>query len=531
MIRASFVLALSLLASSVQAQTHVPAGASLQAALDAALPGDVLELDAGATYTGNYTLPVKNGTAPVTVRTRGLTLPNARIDPAANLATLRTPNSGPALRTVGNTAHWRFDGIRFAAGASQSDIVALGDTVTTDAAQLPRDLVFDRSIFQADTSAKNGLSLNSAQTTIRRSRFTGIKLAGIESHAIICTNGPGPFTIEDNYIEAGSIGVMFGGARPAVPDLVPSDILFEYNTVTRPLAMRGQTGWGIKNIFELKNARNVVVRGNVFEHNWPDAQSGWTITITVRANSTTAPWTTIQHVLFEHNIVRHASAGFNILGLDNQVPSPGAPVYPSTPMDDVIIRNNLVYDIDRWVWTGPRPENVGNGVFMQVDGAPRNLHVEQNTAMANGNILNLLGPPIPGFVFRGNIVQKVRSINPATGSLVDSYGVNGNGVGEGNPAVSTYLPPVAGFPDAVFTGNVLAGATASQYTLVPGNVFPSAAALMADFVDPASGNYRLVSTSSLRAMPTGMAGANQDTIEQAMVRPALKPVTNVRMVP
>ena len=130
------------------------------------------------------------------------------------------------------------------------------------------------------------------------------------------------------------------------------------------IIMRRQIGWGIKNIFELKNARRVIVRGNIFEHNWPDAQSGWTITITVRANSTSAPWTTIQHVLFESNIVRHASAGFNILGLDNQVPSAGQPVYPSTPMDDVVIRNNLVYDIDRWVWTGPRPQNVGNGVFM-----------------------------------------------------------------------------------------------------------------------------------------------------------------------
>ena len=529
MIRAAFVLVLSLLASSVQAQTRVPAGANLQAALDAALPGDVLELDAGATFTGNYTLPVKNGTAPVTVRTRGLTLPNTRIDPAANLATLRTPNSAPALRTVGNTAHWRFDGIRFAAGASQSDIVALGDTVTADVAQLPRDLVFDRSIFQADTSAKNGLSLNSAETTIRRSRFTGIKLAGIESHAIVCTNGPGPFTIEDNYIEAGSIGVLFGGAAPAVPNLVPSDIVFQRNTVTRPLALRSVTGYGIKNAFELKNARRVTVRGNLFEHNWPDGQAGWTITITVRANSTTAPWTTIQHVLFEHNIVRHAAAGFNILGLDNQVSSPGAPVNPSTPMDDVVIRDNLVYDLDRWAWTGPRGE-LGNGVFMQIDGGPRNLHVEDNTALGNGNILNLLGPPIPGFVFRRNIVQKVRSINPATGSLVDSYGVNGNTVGEGNPALSTYCPHVDGYPDVVFTGNVLAGATASQYTLVSGNVFPSAQALMADFVDPASGNYRLVPTSSLRTLPTGMPGADQDAIEQAMVRSSPSAVTNVRIV-
>ena len=260
----------------------------------------------------------------------------------------------------------------------------------------PAQFVFDRSIFQADTSAKNGLSLNSAETTIRRSRFTGIKLAGIESHAIVCTNGPGPFTIEDNYIEAGSIGVLFGGAAPAVPNLVPSDIVFQRNTVTRPLALRSVTGYGIKNAFELKNARRVTVRGNLFEHNWPDGQAGWTITITVRANSTTAPWTTIQHVLFEHNIVRHAAAGFNILGLDNQVSSPGAPVNPSTPMDDVVIRDNLVYDLDRWAWTGPRGE-LGNGVFMQIDGGPRNLHVEDNTALGNGNILNLLGPPNPRF--------------------------------------------------------------------------------------------------------------------------------------
>ena len=95
-----FLLPLSLLAAPVQAQTRVAAGASLQAALDAALPGDILELDAGATFTGNYTLPVKNGTTPITVRTRGLTLPSALIDLTANLATLRTPNSTPALRTL-----------------------------------------------------------------------------------------------------------------------------------------------------------------------------------------------------------------------------------------------------------------------------------------------------------------------------------------------------------------------------------------------------------------------------------------------
>jgi hypothetical protein len=39
------------------------AGANLQAALDSAVPGDTIELPAGATFTGNFVLPQKNGTA------------------------------------------------------------------------------------------------------------------------------------------------------------------------------------------------------------------------------------------------------------------------------------------------------------------------------------------------------------------------------------------------------------------------------------------------------------------------------------
>jgi hypothetical protein len=147
--------------------------------------------------------------------------PTPAVDPAANLATLRTPNSLPALRTVGNTAHWLIQGISFAAGASQQEIVALGDGLIADLAGLPRDLIFDRCVIEADTSAKNGIALNSADTTIRRSVIRCVKLNGIESHAIVGYNGPGPFLIEDNTIEAGSIGILFGGAAPSIPTSRP----------------------------------------------------------------------------------------------------------------------------------------------------------------------------------------------------------------------------------------------------------------------------------------------------------------------
>jgi hypothetical protein len=44
----------------------VSSGQSLQAALDEALPGDTITLQAGATFTGNVTLPEKSGTGWIT---------------------------------------------------------------------------------------------------------------------------------------------------------------------------------------------------------------------------------------------------------------------------------------------------------------------------------------------------------------------------------------------------------------------------------------------------------------------------------
>src|SRR5437867_7115559 len=47
----------------------VPAGGNLQAAINNAQPGDTIKLEAGATFTGNFTLPVKNGTGWIVIRT------------------------------------------------------------------------------------------------------------------------------------------------------------------------------------------------------------------------------------------------------------------------------------------------------------------------------------------------------------------------------------------------------------------------------------------------------------------------------
>ena len=96
----SLVLLLSVMCpSAVRAEERlVRSGDSLQAALDAARPGDILLLQTGAEFVGNFVLPVKTGdrrsSSGRPLRHR-LPPSGARIGPAHAplLARLRSPNT------------------------------------------------------------------------------------------------------------------------------------------------------------------------------------------------------------------------------------------------------------------------------------------------------------------------------------------------------------------------------------------------------------------------------------------------------
>ena len=63
----------------------VRAGDNLQTALNQAQPGQVVQVQAGATFDGNFILPVKTGTGYVTVRT---STPDSEL-PGAGFGTMR----------------------------------------------------------------------------------------------------------------------------------------------------------------------------------------------------------------------------------------------------------------------------------------------------------------------------------------------------------------------------------------------------------------------------------------------------------
>jgi hypothetical protein len=310
------------------------------------------------------------------------------------------------------------------------------------------------------------------------SYISEIKSSQEDSQAIAGWNGPGPFTIANNYLEAAGENVLFGGADPAIPNLVPSDITVRQNYISKPVAWRGQP-WTVKNLFELKNAQRVVIDGNLLENNWSAAQQGYAVVLTPRNQDGTAPWSVVQQVQFTNNLVRHVASVFNILGNDD--------VHPSRTTNAITIRNNLFLDVSKANWSGAGWFVVTNGGY--------DVTIDHNTLFTDGtSVVFADGPQVTGFTFTNNIVPD------------NAWAIMGGNASPGNGAIAMY------YPGATFRRNVFIAGHIGTYPA--DNSYPLDVAGVG-FVDLAGGNYRLGPVSPYRAGGTdGKAiGADQSAIE------------------
>jgi len=471
---------------------RVPAGGDLQKALDEAKGGDRIELEPRATYQGPFHLKAKDGNDWIVVTSAGaVPKPGRHVQPSDAASMAKLVSGGDfVVATDPGAHHYRFVAIEFApkAGAFVSSLLQFGDKEAS-ADQVPHHLIVDRSYLHGDPKigARRGVALNAREAAIIDSYFADFKEVGADSQAIGGWNGPGPFKIANNYLEAAGENIMFGGADPKIADLVPSDIEIVRNHLTKPLRWRkgdpsfDGVEWTVKNLFELKNARRVVVNGNLLEYNWPQAQNGFAILFTVRNQDGGAPWSTIEDVTFTNNLVRHVAAGVNMLGRDDNNSSQQA--------KRIAIRNNVFLDVGgKW---GP------GRLFQMLDGMS-GVTIDHNTAFHTGGIL--FGgdhAPHTSFVFQNNVV------------MLNEVGVIGSSAGEGNDSLKRY------FPDAVFRRNVIVGGVAGRYPT--DNFFP-ASLQDAGLAIPRDQDFRLtlVRPYSRAATDGRDPGADADAVAKAL---------------
>ena len=501
----------------------VKAGGDLQAVLDASRPGDVIELQAGATFTGNFILPRKPGTDWIYIRSSAharLPLPGHRVSPAnaSLMPRIDSPNRDPAIRTAAAAHHYRLVGIEVTARGvtrstgpySDNNVVYLESEGQTSTSQVPTDIILDRCYVHGTPAGgvRRGVAMNGVRMAVVDSYLSDFHEVGADSQAISGWNGPGPFKIVNNHLEGAGENLMFGGADPSIPDLVPADIEIRGNHLFKPLSWKighptyAGKPWSVKNIFELKNARRVLAEGNVLEHNWQHDQNGFAILFTVRNQDGAAPWCAVEDVTFRKNVLRHSGGGFNILAADNN--------FPSRQTRRILIQDNLLDDISsvNWGGTGRLFQ------FLSLDSRDTGileLTVEHNTGFSNAFSAYTGDKPVAvhrSFAFRNNIAPKAAhgfaggtKSWPAPSPLV---------TGDGRQTLDTfYLAPV-------FTGNVLVGSRPADYSGYPGNLFPATDAEVG-FVDLARGNYRLGPASPYKNAATDGKdpGAAIDALEAA----------------
>ena len=465
-----------------------PEGArDFQAALSSASAGDTIALEAGAEFVGNFTLPAKPeaGDKWITIRSSA---PDAKLPPAGTrvspadapaMPKLVSPHAEPVIKTAPAAHHFRFIGVEFtvAPGFAQNyGLVLLGDggALQNSVDKVPHDIVIDRCYIHGNQTGnlRRGIALNSARTAVIDSHISECREVGADSQAICGWNGPGPFKIVNNYLEGAGENFMLGGADPRIANLVPSDVEFRLNHCSKPLSWNPRdpafagTRWSVKNLFELKNARRVLIEGNLFENNWVDAQSGPSILFTPRNQDGTAPWSTVEDVTFKDNVIRNVAAGVSILGRDD--------LHPSQQARRIKIENNLFDEVG-----GARLG--GNGRLFQVLSGAAHVIINHNTAFQAAHVLIADGAPSTGLVYTNNITAP------------GEYGIFGGGASEGVVTIERY------FPQAVIARNVFVGRPSRVYP--PGNFFAGSLDEVG-FVDRQKRDYRLKSNSAFKRAAT-----------------------------
>src|SRR5437588_11795509 len=481
----------------------VPAGGDFQAALNSANPGDTIQLAAGASYTGPFTLPNKAGAGWIYIQSSALSslpVPGNRISPAlAGLMPKILASGSAAIQTASGAHQYRFIGIEFAptpglVSGPQYSPVHLGSGETSAPAP-PTNLIFDRCYMHGDPAAgaQRGILMDSASTAVIDSYLSDFKLTTGDALAIESQNGPGPFRIVNNYLEGAATGVGFGGWIPTISNLVASDIEIRGNYFARPLSWRvgdpayAGTPWVVKNFLELTNAQRVLVDGNIFESNWKGGnQNGFALSLTPADQNGSMPWATVQDITFTHNIVRHSTAGVHMRGWDT--------LSPSQQLQRVLIQNNLFIDIGAFAANGG---SVGR-LFQLRDGAA-NVVIDHNTAFQTESPVYAqvsTGAPNTGFVYTNDLTP-------------NNQGVSGDGTA-GNPLATLNTS----FPGWVFAGNALIGGSLPSYP--SNNFFPSTPADVG-FVNYAGGDYRLAASSPYKNAGTDGkdVGADIDAINAA----------------
>ena len=511
-------------------RTLVPEGGNANIALENAACGDVILLQAGATFKGPITLPAKNCDAQhwITVRTSAsdgsLPVEGTRLTPcyagvsslpsrpayscssAHNvLAKIEIATGAGAITVAPEANYYRMIGLEITRRVGTGTVYGLVKTIST-----ADHLIFDRVWIHGtalDETVRGiylGDSTNVAVIDSYLNDFHCIAQTGACTDAQTINGGNsllpvGSYKIVNNFLEAAAENVMFGGASGST---VPSDIEIRRNHIFKPLTwMRGRPNFigknfVVKNLFEIKNAERLLFEGNVLENSWGGfSQVGWGIVLTPRGN-----WAADRDITIRYNTISHVGSGFQIAASQHQLVS--GQWVDSIANERVSIHDVTVDDMNAVTYDG-------DGIAFQISSGLvvnrplNNLTIDHVTMLTDPNHTLLLvgsnyrNPLLPfNIVFTNNVVVAgAYSVWSTGGTYTGTCPKSGQPLATFNQCWSSYT----------VTNNVIIAYPRGEGSWPTGNLFATSpeAVGFTNYNNGNGGDYQLSSFSPYLAPSPG----------------------------
>lgn len=556
---AGFLTVVSLLIlgqSAYACNVTLSSGGDLQSAINtaAAQNGDYLIcLQAGGTFTGNYVLKARSSGATgwVTIRT---TASDADLPPEGNrvtpayasyLAKVRTTNSAHAIQSEANSHHYKLVGLEittdYVSSANETYyILEFGSYEVTSAANQGHHYILDRSYVHGGTgrNIRGAVMLQSGYAEVTNSYISQAIGGFPDVKGIGGWNGPGPYKIVNNYIEASGQCILFGGAAPNITTNVPSDIEIRHNYMYKPWAWKVYPLlYTTKAILELKAGKRVTITGNTMENGWDygAGYDGAAFILTPRVgDGQGVAATEVRDIKIARNRIVRVGRGVGMAGRDDLDSGHVLRLF------NIRVENNLFDKVVRDVhvqyptWTSRAD---GYSTYLGSD----NIHIDHNT------LINQMPTSSPQR-YSGMVIWEKQETSPPpypntsfsyTNSFANhnAYGISSPGnYANGNIVLSTF------FPSYVYSRNVISfncpdgSGDCDGYTPHPINNYPLSGfdpnptidraiayplgqlSATAGFVSPSTGNYRL-SPSSIyrnRASDGKDVGVDMDSLNPSL---------------
>lgn len=510
----------------------------LTSALNTSVPGDVIVLDAGIAYVGNFFLPAKSNPSNkwiYIISSQLASLPEGtRVSPseAASMPKIVTPNASSAIYQKSGANYWRISGIEiyststYRPGGSDPNYYggALVQNYDNVPAVLPDSIIFDRCYIHGDPThdLQRGLSMNWSHAAVVDSWLSDIHAYNVEAQAVGAWWSPGPFKIVNNHLEAATENLMFGGSGGPSTPWVPSDIEIRNNHLYKPLTW-AVVGVGvspgstmiIKDSFELKSAQRVLFDGNLVENNWYNGQQGYAVQLTVRTGQS-GDIAVVDDVTMTNNTFQNVVSGIDSLAKDDTCGiAPYTSCHNAGSQDRWYIADNLFIFFDPMLPGGLR--NVGflfsRGIDHPNGGILGNM---QDVVLQHNTMVSAASTPCYVSIYFSSGQEPYPPTSHVTNNVWILDNVlcsqpNGDWGVKGTSGLDLYMAYPNISPNDVtqrYYGNVMWKQNATAY------VFPTSndVASTIGYVDPTHSNYQLASPYWTYTSDGNLSGVNMSEV-------------------